>query len=353
MFGFAEEDVEVIRKSLMPAGANEADLKLFLAQAHRSKLDPLSRQIYATGFKEKDRQGNYTGGIKLQVGITIDGFRVIAERTGKYSGQEGPYWCGPDGEWKDVWLAKGPPTACKVGVLRSDFQQTLWAVANFAGYSQGQGLWNRIPEQMIAKCAEMLALRKAFPNDLGGLYGKEELGDVEEQVVPSSPSIQQADTGRKETPIPEKQKGEEKQANREGNKTGQRQKSANDAPKQEAAQGGKAVPGESAAGKQQASAEDKARPEGGLATAPAEGARSDTGGAEPGAATTSPEPAADPTVTAEELMGLLNHGVNNGFAEEEISAFIEETFKLTDETILEMKKSQLGQAKHHFTRKKI
>ena len=92
------EQVALVKRTIMPAGSSDDELKLFVGQCNRTGLDPFSRQIYALKM-----------GGRISTMVGIDGFRIIAERSGLYAGQQGPWWCGDDGKWLDVWLDSKPP----------------------------------------------------------------------------------------------------------------------------------------------------------------------------------------------------------------------------------------------------
>lgn len=189
-----QSEVTAFVKDQIMAGASDAELQAFLMVARATGLDPMRRQVFAVKRAVRQRDGSYRDQWSTQ--CSIDGFRAIAESSGDYEGQAGPFWCGADGVWKDVWISNVPPMASRVGVWRKGFRDPLYRVATWAEYCQkGKDgkptkFWAAMPSLMLAKCAEALALRAAFPQKLSGVYTADEMPqEVESEVVQDEPKI--------------------------------------------------------------------------------------------------------------------------------------------------------------------
>lgn len=172
----------------------QADLDIFFAQSKRTGLDPFSNQIYMIGRKQKNKDtGQFE--TKQTIQVSIDGLRLIAHRVAQQCHEvfsmSDTLWADNRGVWHDVWLAPTPPAAAKVAVKRGG--GVFSAVALFKEYApmyKGElsGMWKSKPALMIAKCAEALALRKAFPADLSGIYTDDEMENAKDDSEPVEPT---------------------------------------------------------------------------------------------------------------------------------------------------------------------
>lgn len=174
------EDQKLMIRNTFANGASPQEFEVLWAVAVARKLNPIMKQIYFVKRWTKDR------GEVWSTQISIDGMRALAERTGKYDGQDEPtYEEGPG----------GVPTKCTVRVYRKDWSRPAVGVAYYSEYVQKTKdqrptrFWSEMPHVMLAKCAESLAMRKAFPEDMSGLYTPEEMQQADNAPAHDSDGV--------------------------------------------------------------------------------------------------------------------------------------------------------------------
>lgn len=163
---FNEEDIKTIREAYGKQ-ATESEFKVFINICEQTRLNPFTKQIYFIKTK---------GGMTTMT--SIDGLRLIAERTGKYV---------PGKETAFAYDNNGNLLSATAYVKKYGPDKTWHEVAATAFMKEykGYGVWDSKPHVMLSKCAESLALRKAFPSDLSGLYSEDEMDKVVSDPSPN------------------------------------------------------------------------------------------------------------------------------------------------------------------------
>lgn len=187
---FNPEQMKVLQEQLAPK-CSPSDLQYFIEVCKITNLNPFTREIYAIS-RETWNPETQRKEPKMSIQVSIDGLRKRAANSGYYDGST-TFWCGEDGKWLEVWLKSTPPSAAKTVVYRKGCGQPFTAVARFDAYKQDfrgklSGLWEKMPDIMIGKCSEALALRKAFPEQTAGLYASEEM-DQASNVTPQAQPV--------------------------------------------------------------------------------------------------------------------------------------------------------------------
>lgn len=182
-FEWNPEQERIIREQFAD-GCTDDELAVLLYQAKRRRLDPFLGHI--RGIK---RWNSAKGREVMAVQTSIDAFRLIAERTGRYGG-------GPAPEFRTAKRSNGEPDVIARTTVRKQTRDGTWHdVSDEARWSeyvqtnrQGQAapMWVKMPTTMLAKCAEAKTLRKAFPEELGGLYTDDEMAQADNPAAEDS-----------------------------------------------------------------------------------------------------------------------------------------------------------------------
>jgi phage recombination protein Bet len=146
--------VELI-KNQIAKDATPEEFDMFIMMAMRTRLDPLLNQLYFIKYDNK----------KPSYVTSIDGYRIIAHRTGLFDGVDEP-------EYKYI---QNKLYSCTIKVYKKGCSHAFAATVKFAEYNTNRNQWASKPETMIAKVGEAHALRKAFPQDLSGIYTTDEM----------------------------------------------------------------------------------------------------------------------------------------------------------------------------------
>lgn len=173
------------------------DMLYFLNVAKKLGLDPVLKQIYPV-YRWDGRAGKE----RMIIQTGIDGFRLIAQRSKEYGGQDDAVFTVEE-EYNPVTdeTVKQLKATVTVYKLRGGQRMPVTASARWNEYAQKtkdgkyMGLWATMPRNQLSKCAESLTLRKAFPQDLSGLYISEELdrdrGDIKSLDLPTPKAIEE------------------------------------------------------------------------------------------------------------------------------------------------------------------
>ena len=174
-----QEDIQtLVSSNIIPAGTPPATIKFFAKVCYEKKLSPFSNQIHL--IKRGDKYSIQTG---------IDGLRAIADRTGLYAGSDDCVYDEGLSHYEMIEKKRDHPVVAKVTVYKMVGKERVpfTASAIWNEYAPQQDamkfMWKKMGFLMLGKCAEALALRKAFPDELSSLYTEEEMHQDEEITI--------------------------------------------------------------------------------------------------------------------------------------------------------------------------
>lgn len=153
--------------------ADRGTIEVFLGRCRDTRLNPIAKQIYCVKY-----------GGKWETQLSVDGMRILADRTGEYEGQTPVQWSGDGVTWVDAWAPDEPPMFARVGVYRRGWRDAQYTTVKFKSFAVTRDewvggkptgrkllnpMWLKMPEHMLANAAEKAALRKTFSAAISGI----------------------------------------------------------------------------------------------------------------------------------------------------------------------------------------
>ena len=191
---WTQERIELIKRTICPAGISTDEFLLFVEQCKRTGLDPLLKEAFCVprrqnvGSRERPQ---WVARHEFQPSET--GMLARAERFPDFGGVQASAVYGGDEILIDAGRGEvvhrfnpckrtGALVGAWARVVRAGkLPVVVWL--SFEGYAQATSLWAKIPTTMLEKCARVAVLRKAYPEAFGGLYIREEM---EESTTPTA-----------------------------------------------------------------------------------------------------------------------------------------------------------------------
>jgi phage recombination protein Bet len=183
-------EIAILKEAILDSQASNAELALFSKICEATGLNPFAKQIY--GIRRKG---------KITFQCSIDGYRLIADRTGQYAGNDDPLYDEGLSLYQHLISGRGHPLVATVSVWKvvGGVRCNFTASASWNQYAQlffdkstnSQKLsetWQKMPHLMLSKCAESLALRKAFPNELSSLRTSDEMQSADQEDTNFAPT---------------------------------------------------------------------------------------------------------------------------------------------------------------------
>lgn len=191
---FSPAQVDLLRSQIAP-GATDDQLALFLEVCRGVGLNPFMRQIYAVfrNASTKGKDGEWDTEKRMTIQTGIDGYRLLAARTGQLAGIDDAIYDTEDADHPNkatvtvYRFIAGQRVAFTATARWNEYVQTKDEYVNGkkTGNKVPTEMWAKMPYLMLAKCAEALALRKAFPAELSGVYTHEEMGQADNEPLPT------------------------------------------------------------------------------------------------------------------------------------------------------------------------
>jgi phage recombination protein Bet len=178
LLGITPLMLTAVRTQIAPSGCPDEVIALYFHRCKNIGADPFGRQLYIAHRRQKL---NDAWEDRWMIETTIDGLRSIGESTNQYDGQDAPVY-----EYDN----DGRLVSATVTIFRKDISRGITATAFFSEYVQlingsPSFMWTKMPHNQLAKCAEALAYRKAFPRQLGGVYTDVEMEQAGDSVIPN------------------------------------------------------------------------------------------------------------------------------------------------------------------------